>query len=271
MSYGEVFEEGYKLVLLEEFKGAEDKSEFLKKYFGLEFVQVFVHARELVKQKYEIGGTDKEVVGHLEAHIGVILDYAFELALNEGLDKKETELLLLATELHDVDKKDAPLVKHGFEGAGTSKQFMKDNGYSDGDGEIVSGAVERHMGPVPGFMQDQADKWNKEHPDDQVKFPKPENKIDQLLYDADMLSLINEQGIGKILTIRKKSAIFANEDLEIATQRGIKQEQVAFESALKSAKEALASFYTEGAKKIGQELLNQAIAKFEAEYGKYEF
>jgi len=104
------------------------------------------------------------------------------------------------------------------------------------------------MGPIPGFMANEAKKWE-EKTGEKIEFPRPKSTVDKLLYDADMLSLISLHGIQKILTIREKKT---------AAKEGITVEEARWRSALKSAYEAADSLFTESAKRKAHQFLIEA-------------
>ena len=118
----------------------------------------------------------------------------------------------------------------------------------------VKSAIERHMGPIPGFMAEEAKKCE-EKTGERIEFPRPKTEVDKMLYDADMLCLIDKRGIEKILRLRKDIEQFIKEDKEEAEKEGITQEEAALQSALKSARQAAESLYTESARKKAEQLL----------------
>jgi hypothetical protein len=218
--------------------------------------------REFVKETYEKSDQPKDKIESFIQHNETILKYAEELAQAEQLDAHDTRILKLAAELHDVSKFDVPLVKHGFEGAKAARSKLKEVGFEKEVMEKIANAIERHMGPIPGFMAEQAKKWEQKT-GEKIEFPRPENEIDKCLYDADMLSLIDKQGIKKILTIRASEKWAVEEDKKIAQAENISQEKAAWLSALKSAKQAADSLFTESAKNEAKELLEKAQKAFE--------
>lgn len=219
--------------------------------------------RSFVNHVYENADQPLEKKEAFKLHNETILNYAEALAEEENLSPEDLKILKMAAELHDVSKFDVPLVKHGIESAKIAREKLRELSFSAGDIEKVASAIERHMGPLPGFMADAAKKWE-EKTGEKIEFPRPENEVDRQLYDADMLSLIDEGGINKILKIRATEKWAQDEDQKIAAEKGITQEEVAWLSALKSGQEAAASLFTESAKKKGKELLDKAQKSFEA-------
>ena len=163
----------------------------------------------------------------------------------------------MAAVLHDVAKVDTPLLKHGFEGAKIAQKKLLEIGLDNNVIEKITNAIERHMGPIPGFMQREAEKHLNET-GEEIIFPRPETVVDKILYDADMLSLVDERGINKILALRKSIEVFIKEDQEATNKNGTTQEEASWLSALKSAEEAESSLYTNTARKKGDILIKKA-------------
>ena len=152
---------------------------------------------------------------------------------------------------------DTHFLKHGFEGAKIAQQRLLEIGLDNDTIKKITNAIERHMGPIPGFIQREAEKYENKTCK-KIVFPRPETIVDKILYDADMLSLVDERGINKILTLRKSIEAFIKEDQEIADERGITQEEVAWLSVLESTREAVNSLYTNAARKKGDFLIKKA-------------
>ena len=69
---------------------------------------------------------------------------------------------------------------------------------------------------------------------------------------------IDKRGIEKILELRKSNQQFIEEDKEAAKEKGISRAAAALESALRSARQAADSLFTESAKKKAAKLLEKA-------------
>lgn len=217
--------------------------------------------KQFVEETYERSGASKEEIEKFKEHNSVVLKYALELAGEEKLSQEDLEILKLAVALHDISKFDVPLVKHAFEGAKVAREILIKMGYKDEIVNKVRNAIERHIGQF-GFMAEEAKKWEAKT-GEKIEFPQPETKIEMLLHDADKLSLIDPQGIEKILASRKNVQIFQEEDKKTALEQGISQEEAAWLSALKSGREAADSLLTPAARKKAVELLGRAEKLFE--------
>jgi len=213
--------------------------------------------KKFVNEIYESSKLSDEVIESLNEHNKTILKYTKELATEESLSQEDLENVQLAAILHDAAKTNSSLLKHGFASSKIAQQKLLEMGFKNERVKIITNAIERHMGPIPGFMQREA----KKHTDktgEEVIFSRPETMVDKILYDADMLSLVDKNGINKILILRKSIDMFINEDKQEANEKNISQEKVAYLSALKSAEEAINSLYTEAARKKGDVLIKEA-------------
>ena len=216
--------------------------------------------KDYVKEVYlksAEGDPKKEMqVKEFNRHNEDILDFVEELT-EEEMSPEDKEMAKLAAILHDIAKFNAPLVKHGFEGAKMAETKLKELNFDKEMVQQVKNAIERHMGPIPGFMANEAKKWE-EKTGEKIEFPRPKSTVDKLLYDADMLSLISLRGIQKILTIRENTDVFQEEDEKTAAKEGITVEEARWRSALKSAYEAADSLFTESAKRKAYQFLIEA-------------
>jgi len=219
--------------------------------------------KDYVNDIYEKSEAEEEVIESFKEHNETVLKYADNLAKKEEINPEEEEILKTATILHDVSKlgteegEEVPLVKHGWESAVMAEKKLEELGKSEEFIKGVKKAIERHMGPIPGFMEREAKKWEKET-GEKIKFPRPEIITEKILYDADMLALIDPQGIEKIMNIRKNNEIFIKDDRETAAREGISQEEASLRSALKSGQEATASLFTDSAREKAKELLKES-------------
>lgn len=227
----------------------------------LSFHQRLTSIQRFVSELYRASGMPKEQREKFDEHNRTILVYATGLAKEANLCERDLQTLQLAAALHDVSKGDVPLVKHGFESAKIARRQLKQMGFDNETIERASNAIERHMGPIPGFMAQEAVRWEQKT-GERIEFPRPQTELDKLLYDSDMLSLIDKQGIDKILAIRENVDIFRDEDIRTAKESGITPKEAAWLSALKSGKEAANSLFTDVAKAKAEKLLDNANKRF---------
>ncbi len=224
------------------------------------------YVKEIYRKSAEGDVSKEKQLEKFNQHNEDILRYIEDLAKEERISPIDSGVLKLAAVLHDVAKFDVPLVKHGFEGAKMAEEKLKELNFNADTVKKIKNAIERHMGPIPGFMADEAKRWE-EKTGEKIEFPRPKTIVDKLLYDADMLSLIDKKGIEKILAIRKNVEVFRKEDEEFAVKEGISAEEAAWRSALKSGKEASVSLFTDSAKNKAKALLKNAEALMKESLG----
>lgn len=234
-----------------ELKGNDQKEK------RITFEECVVNLKIFVEEKYRNSNGSLEQIKSFMTHNEVILNYIEELAKLEAIKERDYQKVIFAAILHDVAKFDVPLIMHGFEGAKIARERLNQLRLGSEIIGEVSNAIVRHMGPIPGFMENEAKKWEQKT-GEKIELPRPQTIVDKLLYDADMLSLIDRAGIKKILTLRATSLVFQNEDIKTAQEKGITQKQAAWLSALQSAEEATSSLYTDVARKKASILLEEA-------------
>jgi hypothetical protein len=209
-----------------------------------------------VTLRYIQSGKPSDVVGALNEHNFRVLSHVDAIAKGEGLTEDEYMLIKTIAILHDVAKADAHLMKHAEEGAQIASSKLREMGK---DEDFIS-AVERgilcHMGPPP-FIEEETKKYTKET-GEHIHHPPPEGKIEQLFYDADMLALIDVEGVRKVVVLRTNTPQFIEEDKATAAANGGSPRAAAFRSAFQSVQRAADSLYSKTARAIAAELLEEA-------------
>jgi len=209
-----------------------------------------------VTLRYIQSGKPSDVVGALNEHNFRVLAHVDEIAKGEELDEDDYLLIKTIAILHDVAKADAHLMKHAEVGAEIAADKLREMGK---DEEFVA-AVERgilcHMGPPP-FIEEETKKYT-EATGEHVHHPRPEGKIEQLFYDADMLALIDVEGVRKVVVLRTNTPQFIEEDKATAAADGGSPRAAAYRSAFQSVQRAAESLYSKTAKKIAERLIEEA-------------
>ncbi len=209
-----------------------------------------------VTLRYIQSGKPSDVVGALNEHNFRVLSHVDEIAKGEDLDEDDYLLIKTIAVLHDVAKADAHLMKHAEVGAEIAADKLREMGK---DEEFVA-AVERgilcHMGPPP-FIEEETKKYT-EATGEHVHHPRPEGKVEQLFYDADMLALIDVEGVRKVVVLRTNTPQFIEEDKATAAADGGSPRAAAYRSAFQSVQRAADSLYSNTAKKIADRLIEEA-------------
>lgn len=202
---------------------------------------------EIVETKEQFKSLIDEVSGRYEnlpdnirksfiKHNEGILCGAIELGIRNGFSREELEQLKLSAILHDADKADGipeeykdiknyTLVMHAKIASEKIPEILTDEKLEkmgvEGDFEKIRGEVARavleHMGPIPGFMADEIEKFNKkmeEKGGERISYPEANGKISEALLAADMRSLASVDGINKVLLLRSVAPDFIKEDFD---------------------------------------------------------
>jgi hypothetical protein len=160
--------------------------------------------------------------------------------------------------LHDSAKADTHLMKHAEAGAEVAAEKLRELGQSD---EFIA-AVERgilcHMGPFP-FIEEEAAK-HAARTGEHLHFPRPQSRVEQLFYDADMLALMDIDGIEKVVVLRSTTPDFIAEDEATAAADGGTPRAAAYRSAFQSVERAAATLFSATARNIARRLMDEAKA-----------
>lgn len=250
----------------------------------------FDYLYDVVDSRYDSEfGDNKEKLEKYKAHYREVVGYAKEIGAEVELTEIEMAKLEVAAILHDLTKGDpAPedvpedakpmywLVAHGQTAADEIRQKVQEEDDSeikramqsivdmDPDNQNIeqvandiASAIERHMGPNPGFMSDVLDgpenpktgernggvnKALREGGYPEIKHPAPEewDKVAQVLLAADMQSLAGPNGVKKVMGDREKLPYFrADDEVVVKGYKSVGVDitmgEVAFLSAYKTA------------------------------------
>lgn len=212
--------------------------------------------REQVRQRYAKSGQPPEVVRALNEHNDRVLRHAEDIARGEGLNDDETDVLKTVAILHDIAKADTHLMLHADVGADDAEKALRALGK---DGELVDTVVQGikcHMGPFP-FIDEETEKYA-ERTGQHIHHPRPDSRLDQLFYDADMLALIDIEGIEKVVVLRRTTDEFIAEDEEVAAREGITPRAAAYRSAMQSVDRAVDTLFSDTARQLADGLVKEA-------------
>lgn len=212
--------------------------------------------RTYVRERYARSGKRDEVVEALNRHNDRVLEHVREIAEGEGLDTSDTRLLETVAILHDAAKADTHLMLHAEAGAALAREKLGALGKDPDFIDAVVGGIECHMGPFP-FIEEEAEKYE-ERTGEHLDFPRPKTRMEKLFYDADMLALVDIDGIEKVVVLRSTTSEFVEEDERTAEEEGITPRAAAYRSALQSCERAAATLFSETARRIASRLLEEA-------------
>lgn len=211
-----------------------------------------------VRDRYGRSEQPPDVVLALNRHNDRVLSHVEEIAEGEALDEDETELLKTIAILHDAAKADTHLLLHADAGSEVAGEKLRELGKDETFIQLVQHGIRCHMGPFP-FIDEEARKYA-ERTGDHLHLPRPETKIDQLFYDADMLALIDVDGIEKVVVLRQTTKEFIEEDEQTAKTDGGTPRDAAYRSALQSVQRAADTLFSGTARKIASRLVSEAKA-----------
>ena len=186
---------------------------------------------------------------NLATHNNIVLGYANGLVeAQPDLSEEEKVAATLATILHDSGKLNSDLMGHhlkGVEYAETMLEGMKGQVFegveiTDEIIEKVKEAIERHMNH-PFLVR-----MNKGQ-----RFPEPQDKVDQVVFDADMLANIGFKNVG----FRLISPDFLKQDATAAAQKNILILEETFENVLAGVRALDQAVLSPAAKEKVRELI----------------
>lgn len=212
--------------------------------------------RAVVTDRYRSSGKPDEIVEALDRHNDRVLAFVDEIAEGEHLDTSEHRILQAVAVLHDVAKADTHLLHHAHAGAEIADELLRGMGKDEDFVDTVRRGIECHMGPFP-FVEEEAVK-HAERTGEHLHFPRPASRMERLFYDADMLALIDVEGVEKVVMLRRSTPEFMEEDERTAAEEGTTPVAAAYASALLSARRAAGTLFSDIARGIAQRLLREA-------------
>jgi len=209
-----------------------------------------------VRGRYESSGQPADVVEALNEHNYRVLGHVDEIAQGEQLSSDDHELLRTIAILHDVAKADTHLMLHADVGSDVAGEQLQELGKDEAFIATVQKAIRCHLGPFP-FIEEEAEKYAK-RTGEHLHLPRPESRVECLFYDADMLALMDIEGIEKVRVLRETTPDFIAEDEAVAAKDGGTPRAAAYRSALQSVRRAADTLHCATANKIGDRLVEQA-------------
>jgi hypothetical protein len=209
-----------------------------------------------VTERYEGSGQPADVIAALNEHNYRVLGHVDEIAKGERLSADDHDLLRTIAILHDVAKADTHLMLHADVGSDVAREKLTELGKDEAFITTVQDAIRCHLGPFP-FIEEEAEKYAK-RTGEHLHLPRPQTRIEWLFYDADMLALMDIEGIEKVRVLRETTPEFIAEDEAVASAEGGTPRAAAYRSALQSVRRAAETLSSDTAKKIGERLVEQA-------------
>ena len=212
--------------------------------------------RRFVSDRYAKSGQPDDVIAALDTHNDRVLSHVEEIAEGEQLDEAQREILKVIAILHDSAKADTHLMRHAEAGAEIAETKLSELGKDPEFIANVQRGIRCHMGPFP-FIDEEARK-HAERTGEHLHFPRPETDIERFFYDADMLALMDIDGIEKVVILRSTTAEFIEEDENTAATEGGTPRAAAYRSAFQSVERAADTLFSRTARKIADRLMEEA-------------
>ncbi len=212
--------------------------------------------RERVRDRYAGSGQPPDVVHALNEHNDRVLEHVEEIARGEGVTGTDYVLFKTIAILHDVAKADTPLMLHAHAGSTDAANLLNEIKADSKFIESVVHGIECHMGPFP-FIDEESKKYT-ERTGEHLHLPRPESSVEKLFYDADMLALIDIEGIEKVVVLRSTTPEFMEEDERSAASNGGTPRGAAYKSAMQSVTRAADTLFSKTARNIAARLVADA-------------
>ena len=213
---------------------------------------------EQYAQDIEKDSSKENMLSSLERHNKIVLEYANDLIEDEKLSPQDRVAATIATIMHDSGKLSSDDLEHHKRGVQYTQEMLekmqKENRKFEGV-EITQDlkqkilqAIERHMNH-PFLIKKNGGK----------RFPEPENIVDKVVYDADMLANIGFKNVGVRLGIEK----FLEEDLAKANEKKTNAIEEAFKNVMDGVDELGGVVLTSLGKRVAKERIEDVNRIFE--------
>jgi hypothetical protein len=212
--------------------------------------------REVVRERYGSSGQPPDVVAALNEHNDRVLEHVEAIAKGEKIGGNDYELFKTIAILHDIAKADTPLMLHADAGSNDAVAALREIGKDGTFVDEVEQGIRCHMGPFP-FIDEEARKYE-ERTGEHLHLPRPESIVEKVFYDADMLALIDIEGIEKIVVLRATTSEFIAEDEKAAQAEGSTPRAAAYRSAMQSVTRAADTLFSNTARSIAARLVAEA-------------
>ncbi len=188
----------------------------------------------------------------LDVHNNIVLGYAAKLIKEYNLPSEQEVAAMLATILHDCGKLNSEILEHHEKGAEYAGQMLDE---MIREGRQIEGvpiteeikskvleAIERHMNH-PYLVAEKGG-----------RFPEPQDDIDKIVFDVDMMANVGFKNVGFHLTAEKLLRI----DIALASKNNTSVLRETFERVMQSVATLDKAVLSEPAKKEIVYLIDEA-------------
>ncbi|PIU80298.1 MAG: hypothetical protein COS71_04110 [Candidatus Moranbacteria bacterium CG06_land_8_20_14_3_00_40_12] len=222
----------------------EKKESEIKKEYGEIFnFRESCYERDVAKDK-----SKETMFSNLKIHNEIVLNYAFDLIESERLSKEDGAAAIIAVIMHDSGKLSSDLLKHHEKGVEYARKMFEE--------------IEEKIGKIEGveITQDfkrkvfQAIERHMNHPflvvlNGGKKFPMPENNVDNVVFDTDMLANIGFKNVAFRLDSEKD----IGEDKKEAVKNGTSIIEECFKNVTQGAAKLKGEVLSVSARDISEE------------------
>ena len=212
---------------------------------------------QAVEKTYEEDGLDPETLRLFMLHNRQVLDFVRQIGAGEKFDEREQEISELAAALHDFMKGRVPFEEHGDAGGLEAEKILQAMGRSSELARSVRLAIERHMGNS-GFVGERA----KAKYGEDFRYPEPATRVGECVYEADMLTILTDGGVEKLLHLRSTVPELMREDEVYAEQHQVTPEDARFTSVKGSVLNSLAVMKLESSIHIAKALVSKLNERY---------
>ncbi|MFH1582875.1 MAG: HD domain-containing protein [Candidatus Falkowbacteria bacterium] len=162
-----------------------------------------------------------------DTHNEIVLGYAYELVKEHNLSVQDKVAVFLAVIFHDSGKLASDLIDHHLKGRQYAEQLLDELLSIKQDGEMVEitpelkekvlNAIERHMNHPFMIFKNKG-----------KRFPEPENNVDKIVFDADMMANVGFKNVCFRLTNEE----YMNTDIAEASKKGISAIEETFNNVM---------------------------------------
>ena len=181
------------------------KNEMESKEVEKNYADIFDFRRNRYRKDLEMGYSSEIALSNLEVHNGIALNYVLGLLRREKLSPEDRVAAIIAIIMHDSGKLSSKLLDHHKKSVEYADEMFREmeeydpefDGIKLNDSirQKIFWAIERHMNHP--YLVKMADENNEE------KLPLPENNVDRVVNDADMLANIGFKNVAFRLTDKK--------------------------------------------------------------------
>ncbi|PIP28247.1 MAG: hypothetical protein COX29_02210 [Candidatus Moranbacteria bacterium CG23_combo_of_CG06-09_8_20_14_all_35_22] len=253
-----------KIIEPEKRKGAEvidldqKRQEMRERKIQKEYAPIFEFRKKIYARDIAQNQAREVMLSNLETHNKIVLDDAINLIESEKLSPEDRVATIIAIIMHDSGKLSSDILSHHEKGIEyvdemfgkmekTEPEFEGIR-LTDEIRQKIIWAIERHMNHPYLVGRNGGE-----------KFPEPENSVDKVVFDADMLANIGFKNIG----FRLASEDYLREDKQKAIESRTNSIEETFKNVMQDVVKLDGIVLSFSAKKVAKERIEDAKRIFD--------